>query len=142
MRRTLSALQVPHYEPPLAVLRSATAIVPEPIWIRMSVKSSSLGLVGARGATDFQVIFEEGPVWARLFYQRMPGGWNVSGRVSTVKSVEAFVGSKVLELDEEGRFTFTVSELSETGVGLMVGGDRVLIPAASEIQSGESAADR
>ncbi len=142
LKKVMANLYIKHFEPPTEIVKAAAQIMPKQTWKFLPIKATTLAATGARGSTDFQVIFEEGPLWARLYYQRFPGGWSVSGRISSVKPIRAFVGDDTLTLDEEGRFTFSVADLGRTGINLQVGDDRVQIPPASEIQSGEPAADR
>lgn len=119
------------FEPSEEALARAIALMPPAPYRTARLVLGRMSPVRRAGSEEFQLVFEDGDLNARLMYQPIPTGWSVIGRIDgRVTSVESAVGK--LELDESGRFRFEVEDLQETDVYINSENGIVKIPAAPE----------
>lgn len=134
--RLAAVLAVPTWLPSEDGLRRAQAIVPAPTRTVARLVRSTLGLAGARygGHDSFQLVYESDTLDARLMFESSSRGWTITGRLEGPVE-EASVGGTIVELDEEGRFTASLSNGNSDDILVRMEGGDVVLPLPPEVAS-------
>jgi hypothetical protein len=140
LRRVLSALAVQVYNAPADQIAMAASLMPAPIRRRFlaHLLGNSLATAGARAAEAeaFQLVYAHDDVQARLMYTRIPEGWEVMGRTPDGWSPSR--RGEAIAQDEEGRFSFRVGDLADSGLILVREDIEIELPSAQEAWNGGS----
>lgn len=139
-RKMAEAMKLRHYEAPAHVVDAAKAIMPvnarRTVYARLT--GSTMAAAGARSATadSFQLTFEGEGMRTRLMYERSATGWEVAGQAP--KGLRVVRNGKRVRCDAEGRFTFAVSKLGDTGLTLHDEEIRIIIPPADQADADDA----
>lgn len=120
----ISGLRADFEDAPAEAVSAAKAVFPRPTPTHARLVTTSLGLSGARGGESFQSVYEFDGGDVRVMYKPDPNGWQVMGRVVG----GGWIGEPA-EIDDEGRFEFTVPDLSQAEIRLTRAGFEVVIDA-------------
>jgi hypothetical protein len=124
LQKAVQGLQSRFEDAPMATIALAKAVFPRVEPLRARLVTSTLGLSGARGGEAFQAVYEFEGGTARVMYKPEQNGWQVLGRVEG----EGWE-SEPAELDDMGRFEFSVSNISDAEIRLTKSGSEVVIDA-------------
>lgn len=138
LRNTVQGLAVVEYSAPKSVIEDARRIMPARQWKTVRRLGTLPQLATARGAAEFQAVYQEDNARIRVRYEREGQEWMVTGRVQAEEPTSAYREDQVLELDETGGFLFTAKTLEDTGFQVISGGRWLRVPSASEAVDDES----
>ncbi|CAN5517149.1 hypothetical protein BH11ARM1_BH11ARM1_06460 [soil metagenome] len=113
LRAMLASASLAMEDAPVEAISRAKRLM-APVFKRATLRQTTLGLVGARSSSDtFQAVFDVDSGSARVMYSKSESGWLILGQFSsgtcTIERDDLAISS-----DDEGRFTFESSELSDT----------------------------
>ena len=131
LKLMIKGLQKPVFEPSKEAISRAVDLMPKVPIRTARLVLGQMGLVRSAGTEEFQLVFEEEGMHARLMYQPLPNGWSVTGRIDgEILSIEGADGD--IQLEEQGRFRFEVADLQNTDLYVMSQSGAIKIPAATE----------
>ncbi|MFI5386178.1 MAG: hypothetical protein ACHQ50_08665 [Fimbriimonadales bacterium] len=123
------------YNAPAKVVAAAEGLMPVKERRVATLLRSTVSWSGARAvAEDFQLVVGQGENQTRLMYSRSGSGWLVLGRMPSSEWL-AVKGETTLDSDEQGRFSFTASDLFATDVTLLGPSVEIYVPSAEELLS-------
>ncbi len=132
LRETFEALSADIFDAPNGLIDGAKRLMPARQWKTVLRVGTLPQLAVARGASEFQAVYQEASAQIRVRYEQEDGEWLVTGSIKSDETPQVFSLDKAYELDSNGRFLFTVRKLSDTGFEVAVGDRWLRVPAATE----------
>ena len=133
LRSVFAVARAQFYDAPEDVVDRAKALMPARERRMMGLLRSTLAWTGARVvAEDFQIVVGSADIQARLMYTRSGAEWLVMGKLPS-SDWSAVRAGDVLQSDEEGRFSFAVSDLADSAFELIGPAGELSVPSAEEL---------
>lgn len=131
LQRVFAVAEQKHYAAPADVVNRAKSIF-VPQVRRFGLLSSSLQLIGARGAAeDFQAVYGLDSHEIRVMYSKVDAGWEVISRVPE-NTWKVSNGPNDVRREDDGHFFFLVRNLEESGFRISVDSLTLEVPNALE----------
>lgn len=132
MEKFSASANLGFFDAPAKDLLQAKNLMPEPQRRTATLLRSTLVFSGARTVSeDFQLVVGIDRANLRLMYVRDGQGWRVLGKLpSESVSISSPADAQV---EEDGRFSFYVSDLAEAEFTLIENGMETVVPAPYEL---------
>lgn len=138
LRTLMDVGRARYFDAPAHLIESVKQLMPQPERRFLRLLRTTTAWSGARAvAEDFQIVAGDESDQVRLMYSRGDKGWEVMGKAPSAHwSLEG--PPHEVEIDEDGRFSFTAQSLSQTGFSLIGPGRELVVASAEEMLSSGS----
>jgi hypothetical protein len=123
------------FDAPAKLIKTAQKLLPTRERTVMGLLRSTTAWSGARTVSeDFQIVVGAPGTQVRLMYTRSGEHWEVLGKAPGPDWL-VNTGDRAVDVDREGRFSFKVASLGDTGFTLSGADGELVVPSVEELLS-------
>jgi hypothetical protein len=135
IQRVMSLGDLRFFDAPAGVIKSAKNLMSARERTVMGLVRSTTAWSGARTVSeDFQIVVGAPGTQVRLMYSRSGELWEVLGKAPGA-DWSVSTGDGIVDVDSEGRFSFQVPSLDDTGFTLSGADGDLVVPSVEELLS-------